>query len=97
MMLQGLKSLRHPNGRPLVELYVDDKIKMATEDNCFPSKQGATFAFNVLRSDGNYVPWAEVEKTANEAKVYIRAGGEHVVMAMVPWLTQGAYERCYTI
>lgn len=40
-----------------------------------PSVQGATFAFNVLRPDGSYVSWMEIEKMANSVGVYIRAGG----------------------
>lgn len=40
-----------------------------------PNRQGATFAFNIFRQDGSYVPWTDVEKMANDARVYIRAGG----------------------
>jgi molybdenum cofactor sulfurtransferase len=64
-------ALHHPNGSPVVEIYVD---KATGYDD--PSKQGATFAFNVLRSDGSYVSWLDVEKMANTAGVYIRAGGQ---------------------
>ncbi|KAI1044896.1 hypothetical protein LB505_005198 [Fusarium chuoi] len=40
-----------------------------------PSLQGPTFAFNIMKEDGSYIPWTEVERLANSAGVYIRAGG----------------------
>jgi hypothetical protein len=64
-------TLRYSDGSPVLEVYTDPK--KGYED---PSTQGATFAFNVLRQDGSYVSWMEVEKMANISGVYIRAGGE---------------------
>ncbi|KAH7163120.1 pyridoxal phosphate-dependent transferase [Dactylonectria estremocensis] len=69
-MYRSLMALRYPNGSPAVEVYVDDPNMYGD-----PSRQGATFAFNVMRQDGTYVPWTDVEKLANDAGVYIRAGG----------------------
>lgn len=68
-------ALRYPNGSPVVEVYVDDPTMYGD-----PSRQGATFAFNVLRQDGTYVPWTDIERLANEAGVYIRAGGENITL-----------------
>lgn len=74
MLCQGLTELKHPDQSPLVDLYVDAPFMYSD-----PTKQGATFAFNVMKSDGTYVPWTDVERMANDARVYIRAGG------MYPW------------
>lgn len=63
-------ALKYSNGSPVVEVYVDDPTMYGD-----PQRQGATFAFNVLKQDGTYVPWTEIEKMANDAGVYIRAGG----------------------
>jgi molybdenum cofactor sulfurtransferase len=63
--------LAYPNGAPVVEIYSDESGGYSDA-----SKQGATIAFNVLRPDGKYVPWTEVEKLANKSGVYIRAGGK---------------------
>ncbi|KAF5582427.1 molybdenum cofactor sulfurase [Fusarium pseudocircinatum] len=43
-----------------------------------PSLQGPTFAFNIMKEDGSYIPWTEVERLANSAGVYIRAGGKGI-------------------
>ncbi|KAJ3519695.1 hypothetical protein NM208_g5134 [Fusarium decemcellulare] len=69
-LYKSLVSLRYPNGAPVVEIYVDDPTMYGD-----PSRQGATFAFNIMRQDGSYVPWTDVERLANDAGVYIRAGG----------------------
>lgn len=67
-----LTGLKHRNGSPLIELYVDNPFMYGD-----PSVQGPTFAFNILREDGTYVPWPEAERLANDAGVYIRAGGKN--------------------
>lgn len=54
-----------------MEVYVDGPALY--ED---PSVQGPTLAFNILREDGSYVAWTDVEKLANLSGVYIRAGGK---------------------
>jgi molybdenum cofactor sulfurtransferase len=56
-----------------VEIYADSDPGFGDS-----SVQGAVFAFNVLRKDGSYVSWMDVEKTANEAGVFIRAGGKSI-------------------
>ncbi|KAF5018390.1 hypothetical protein F66182_9641, partial [Fusarium sp. NRRL 66182] len=68
-LYERLVALKYPNGSPVIELYADDPFMHGK-----PSAQGPTFAFNVVREDGSYVPWTEVEALANNAGVYIRAG-----------------------
>ncbi|KAM5375764.1 hypothetical protein ACJZ2D_005820 [Fusarium nematophilum] len=69
-LYQSLVALKYPNGAPVVEIYVDDPCMYGD-----PLRQGATFAFNIIRQDGSYVPWTDVERLANDTGVYIRAGG----------------------
>ena len=69
-MYDGMRALRHPNGRPLCHIYSDDE---AFGD---PTRQGATVAFNIFRQDGTYVPYSTVERMANEKGIYIRSGGK---------------------
>ncbi|KAF4962723.1 hypothetical protein FSARC_9284 [Fusarium sarcochroum] len=69
-LYEHLVALKYQDGSPVVELYADDPFMYGE-----PSAQGPTFAFNILREDGSYVPWTEAERLANNAGVYIRAGG----------------------
>ncbi|RFN53146.1 molybdenum cofactor sulfurase [Fusarium flagelliforme] len=69
-LYERLADLKHRDGSPVVELYADEPVMYGD-----PSAQGPTFAFNIMREDGSYVPWTEVERLANNAGVYIRAGG----------------------
>ena len=71
----GLASLKYPNGSPLVEIYVDDPVVFGDS-----SRQGATIAFNVKNKEGYYVPWTSIEAMANDAGVYIRAGGKRTLL-----------------
>lgn len=54
-----------------MEVYVDDTLMYGNA-----TLQGPTMAFNVLRKDGSYVPWSDVERVANSAGVFVRAGGK---------------------
>lgn len=76
-MRRGLMLLRYPNGgRPLCRVYHDSgelRDDFVTEDL---AKYGSAVAFNVFDRDGQYVPFKEVERLANEARIYIRSGGK---------------------
>lgn len=58
-----LKSLRHWNGLPLVEVYADSDFSDVRV-------QGGIVAFNLKRSDGSYIGYVEVKK--NSYKVVLR-------------------------
>jgi molybdenum cofactor sulfurtransferase len=73
-LYERLVDLKHRNGSPLIELYVDSPFMYGD-----PSLQGPTFAFNIMKEDGSYIPWTEVERLANSAGVYIRAGGKDII------------------
>ena len=67
-----MTSLTHRNGRAACRVYSEDGGEDAFGD---PLCQGATVSFNVLRQDGSYVPYSDVEKLANDRGIYIRSGG----------------------
>ncbi|CAB3976894.1 molybdenum cofactor sulfurase 3 isoform X2 [Paramuricea clavata] len=62
-----LNELRHFNERNVCECYCDTEYKSS-------SVQGPIVNFNVLRSDGNYVGYAEVSKLAIIYHIHLRTG-----------------------
>ncbi|KAI1333989.1 PLP-dependent transferase [Xylariaceae sp. FL0016] len=86
----GIASLRHPNGRSLCRIYNENR------DFGDSRKQGSAIAFNVLRADGQYVPYSDVESAANAAGIYIRSGGVcnpggiSASLGYEPWMTERA-------
>lgn len=67
---RGLGCLRYDNGRPVCRIYNENNDMFEDE-----TKQGSVIAFNVLARNGHYVPYADVERLANAAGIYIRSGG----------------------
>ena len=63
-LLDGLRALRHSNGRPLVEVYGPKSAQ----------DRGPTIAFNVLDRAGRAIPFANVESRARDEGVSIRGG-----------------------
>lgn len=64
LLLDGLRSLRHPGGAPLVRVYGPDTT----------AQRGGTVAFNLLAADGAVVDCRLVEEAASAANVSIRTG-----------------------
>jgi selenocysteine lyase/cysteine desulfurase len=64
LLLDGLQSLRHSNGAPLVDIYGPRTTRM----------RGGTVAFNVLTPNGREVDSKLVERRANEADISVRSG-----------------------
>lgn len=96
-LYRGLSSLCHANGQPLCHVYHDDDHydagPAAFGD---PTRQGSAIAFNVFRADGQYVPYADVERRANSAGIYVRSGGVcnpggiFTLLGYEPWMTERA-------
>jgi selenocysteine lyase/cysteine desulfurase len=63
-LLDGLGSLRHSAGEPMVRIY-------GPHDT---DRRGGTIAFNVLDRDGIAVPYGLVEDRAAAAEVHVRGG-----------------------
>ncbi|EGI67560.1 Molybdenum cofactor sulfurase 3 [Acromyrmex echinatior] len=63
----SLLTLHHCNGKPVVKLYCDSDY----EDR---SSQGGIVAFNVMRSNGEYVGYMEVLNMAASFKIHLRTG-----------------------
>lgn len=77
-MYDGMRRLRHANGRPLCRIYAgDDDDDNSGGHGGFgdAQRQGATVAFNLVDADGGYVPYSDVERIANDSGVYVRSGG----------------------
>jgi len=63
-LLDGLRSLKHRNGNPLVRIYGPTDMK----------DRGPTVAFNVLDRSGRAVPFSNVETRARDEGVSLRGG-----------------------
>jgi selenocysteine lyase/cysteine desulfurase len=64
-----LIKLRHSNGSPVVRILKDWRTKYGDPDTV-----GGTVSFLVFTPEGSFITSHEVEKAANEYKVYLRAG-----------------------
>ncbi len=63
-LLDGMGSLRHSNGAPLVRVYGPTETRA----------RGGTVALNALDPDGNLVPYEHVEALAAEHRISVRGG-----------------------
>jgi len=63
-LLDGLASLRHSSGAPLVRIYGPADTRA----------RGGTVAFNALDPDGAIVPYEHVEAIAAERRISVRGG-----------------------
>ncbi|KAI1267100.1 PLP-dependent transferase [Xylariaceae sp. FL1019] len=86
----GMSRLCHSNYQPVCYIYSEN------QDFGDPNQQGSTIAFNVLKSDGSYIPYTEVERVANDANIYIRSGGVcnpggiSSLLGYEPWMSDRA-------
>ncbi|XP_064644455.1 molybdenum cofactor sulfurase-like [Lineus longissimus] len=62
-----LRSMTHPNGAPVTELYTGTDFSNI-------AKQGNIVNFNVLRSDGSYVGFSQVDRLAQIHNIHLRIG-----------------------
>ena len=63
-LLEGLRSLRHASGSPLVTVYGPQDMEA----------RGGTVAFNLIDSHGRWIPHADVEARAAARRVSVRSG-----------------------
>ncbi len=63
-LIEGLVSLRHANGNPLVRIYGPTST----------AGRGATVTFNVFDSAGHFIDHRDVEASANAAMISLRTG-----------------------
>ena len=68
-LYDGLNAFKHANGTPVCKIYKDDVAVYGD-----PTLQGATIAFNVVRSDGSLVGYEDVEEAADERNIFVRSG-----------------------
>eukprot|EP00753_Platysulcus_tardus_P021037 PLAT8594.1.p1 GENE.PLAT8594.1~~PLAT8594.1.p1 ORF type:complete len:800 (-),score=345.06 PLAT8594.1:852-3251(-) len=67
LLYSSMCDLRHYNGAPVCQVY-------GKHDACDPEAQGGVLMLNLLRADGSYVGYAEVEKVASLNNIQIRTG-----------------------
>jgi selenocysteine lyase/cysteine desulfurase len=76
---QRLRALRHANGQAVVKLYTS--VGFTPSAPLIPATglaqglvhtQGPTFAFNLLKADGSFVGYAEVERLASANNIQLR-------------------------
>ncbi|XP_047480328.1 molybdenum cofactor sulfurase-like [Penaeus chinensis] len=63
----SLRSFRHGNGAPVVETYPKDA-------NWDVRTQGSIVNFSILKSDGSYIGYSQVEKFASLYNIHLRTG-----------------------
>ncbi|XP_059179116.1 molybdenum cofactor sulfurase-like [Physella acuta] len=63
----NLQKLHHNNGQPLAQIYGDLSFDS-------PKGQGGIVTFNLLRADGKFIGFAEVDKFAQLHDVHLRTG-----------------------
>ncbi|KAH9871019.1 hypothetical protein J1614_006593 [Plenodomus biglobosus] len=68
-LFQKLVGLRHANGAPVCHIY-----KSHTSSYDDSRTQGATLAFNILRSDGSWIGCWHVGKALREDNIHVRTG-----------------------
>ena len=71
-LYNGLFRLKYNNGRRVCVIYND-----APDHESYTSAkvQGGTVAFNVVRENGSYVEYSQVESLANNEGIFLRSGG----------------------
>ncbi|KAF8536180.1 pyridoxal phosphate-dependent transferase [Trichophaea hybrida] len=67
LVYELLSNLKHGNGRNICKFYGGGNYSSSLS-------QGPTMAFNLQRSDGTWVGYAEFEKLASVKKIYLRVG-----------------------
>jgi molybdenum cofactor sulfurtransferase len=91
----GLRQLRHGNGKPVCFLYT------AAATDAAPLGTGPLVSFNVLNSAGAWVSLGEFEKLAALKNVFIRTGslcspgGTAAAVGLTPWELKRLYASGY--
>ena len=68
-LVDELRALKYDNGNPVVRIYRAGNVGCRS-----PATQGPIVALNVLRADGTYIGYRDVEDAANERNIYVRSG-----------------------
>ncbi|KAI9596114.1 pyridoxal phosphate-dependent transferase [Syncephalis fuscata] len=79
-LYKQMQQLVHANGQPVCQLYVEP------DNACNPKQQGPVLTFNLIRSDGSPVGYAEVERIASVSRIHLRTGGFCNPGAAQKWL-----------
>ncbi|KAG0208544.1 hypothetical protein BGX28_000548 [Mortierella sp. GBA30] len=97
-LYQAMRGLKHYNGAPLCDIYVDD-----AEENTAISETGSRLVgdpraygpilnFNLKRSNGQWIGYGDVERLASMKNIHVRTGGFCNPGSMQRWLNLSAEE-----
>ncbi|RVD85877.1 uncharacterized protein DFL_004181 [Arthrobotrys flagrans] len=85
LVFKSLKARKHVNGASIVDIYTDNHPSHLTS-------QGATFAFNLRKSDGSLVGFNDVLKLASVRDIHLRTGGLCNPGGVMKWMDLSAQE-----
>ncbi|KAI8358909.1 pyridoxal phosphate-dependent transferase [Mortierella sp. GBAus27b] len=85
LIFKAMKDLKHYNGAPLCDIYVDDEALVGD-----PQTYGPILNFNLRRSNGNWIGYGDVERLASMKNIHLRTGGFCNPGSMQRWLQLSA-------
>ncbi|KAF3162674.1 hypothetical protein EYR41_006330 [Orbilia oligospora] len=85
LVYESLKTRQHVNGTYIADIYTDRHPSN-------PSIQGATFAFNLRKSDGSFVGFNDVLKLASVRDIHLRTGGLCNPGGVMKWMNLSEQE-----
>ncbi|KAF9570013.1 hypothetical protein EC968_002327 [Mortierella alpina] len=91
-LYRAMRQLKHYNGAPLCELYVDDADKNKENDSTGSrlvgnsETYGPILNFNLKRSNGQWIGYGDVERLASMKNIHVRTGGFCNPGSMQRWL-----------
>ncbi|KAI7818532.1 pyridoxal phosphate-dependent transferase [Gamsiella multidivaricata] len=97
LLYRTMKDLKHYNGAPLCDIYVDSEDPTKTEEieNKLignPETYGPILNFNLRRSNGSWIGYGDVERLASMKNIHVRTGGFCNPGSMQRWLGLSADE-----
>ncbi|KAF9926698.1 hypothetical protein FBU30_003774 [Linnemannia zychae] len=85
LLYQSMRSLKHYNGFPLCDIYVDGMDLVGN-----PEMYGPILNFNLKRSNGKWIGYGDVERLASMKDIHVRTGGFCNPGSMQRWLDLSA-------
>ncbi|KAG0020071.1 hypothetical protein BGZ80_004835 [Entomortierella chlamydospora] len=96
LMYKSMKGLKHYNGAPLCDIYVDgedqDEKIMESQLVGDPEAYGPILNFNLKRSNGKWIGYGDVDRLAGMKNIHVRTGGFCNPGSMQRWLNLSADE-----
>ncbi|KAF9959806.1 hypothetical protein BGZ72_008724 [Mortierella alpina] len=97
-LYRAMSELKHYNGAPLCDIYVDGADENKGNDGTAnrlvgnPKEYGPILNFNLKRSNGQWIGYGDVERLASMKNIHVRTGGFCNPGSMQRWLDLSAEE-----